>query len=379
MPEIDIISPESLLKAAMRIAESRGLGLDMWSGPELLLLPKAFWVELADAMNGSERAMAPPIQTLVSLIPLLPKPTGGERPIVLSSTWYVLWSSVRSPRASAFEVDFVKFWDDAVKGSSALRAALMRKLLDEVASFNKETILNMFWDLEKFYDTINFLRLFDLAVDANYPVWLLCYDMMYHVAPRMIRFNGWFSKTTWPMHGVLPGTPRANTFARIVLYPVLEAMHSKLPPILPSFCEHTLRLYVDDLSQCLKTPSDKLIVHASVTAARALYTTLIAAGFKVSPKSAANSNSPKQLQCVLKVLEGENVFIKNQRVVKDLGIDSAAGTMRPASTLRGRLQKAKRKTCRFGLFRRSCASSKLVAARKKSVDWQCPSNNSVWN
>ena len=44
------------------------------------------------------------------------------------------------------------FWDDAVKGSSALRAAFQRRMLDEVEATEGKASLNGYCDLEKFYD-----------------------------------------------------------------------------------------------------------------------------------------------------------------------------------------------------------------------------------
>ena len=44
-------------------------------------------------------------------------------------------------------------WDAAIAGSSALRAALLQMLRDEVAFLNEEVIAKILWDVEKFYGT----------------------------------------------------------------------------------------------------------------------------------------------------------------------------------------------------------------------------------
>eukprot|EP00974_Lingulodinium_polyedra_P059317 5712757-Lingulodinium_polyedra.AAC.1 len=58
----------------------------------------------------------------------------------------------------------VRHWDSAIRGSSALRAGLMRRLLDEVAAMDSLQSLSIFWDVEKFYDSISVVRLVQYGV-----------------------------------------------------------------------------------------------------------------------------------------------------------------------------------------------------------------------
>ena len=77
--------------------------------------------------------MTPPIQTLLTIIALLDKPDGGKRPIGLLQFIYRLWSATRRNLVTTWVDQRAGFWDDAIKGSSALRAALRRLLSDELA------------------------------------------------------------------------------------------------------------------------------------------------------------------------------------------------------------------------------------------------------
>ena len=43
----------------------------------------------------------------------------------------------------------MKFWEDAVKGSSALQAGLRRRLLDEVTVALGQDTAAIYWDIEK--------------------------------------------------------------------------------------------------------------------------------------------------------------------------------------------------------------------------------------
>ena len=53
--------------------------------------------------------------------------------MTLTTLLYVVWSSCHGEEVQEWESSFIKCLDDAVKGSSALQAALRRRWDDEVA------------------------------------------------------------------------------------------------------------------------------------------------------------------------------------------------------------------------------------------------------
>ena len=81
---------------------------------------------------------------------MLAKPKGGDRPICLVPLLVKLWESVNGDTILAWETDRIGFWDDAVKGSSVLRAAGLRRLQAETASLFGEEFCFLLWDAEKF-------------------------------------------------------------------------------------------------------------------------------------------------------------------------------------------------------------------------------------
>ena len=75
-----------------------------------------------------------PMQLLVVLIGLMPKYTGGERPIALTAMLYRLVMKLNKANITQWDAAKAEFWDTALKGSSCLRAALCRALKVEVAT-----------------------------------------------------------------------------------------------------------------------------------------------------------------------------------------------------------------------------------------------------
>eukprot|EP00974_Lingulodinium_polyedra_P000640 61159-Lingulodinium_polyedra.AAC.1 len=61
---------------------------------------------------------------------MLPKPAGGERAVVLLPVLHVAWSTAWACEVRSWDEGMARHWDSVIKGSSALRAGLMRRLLD---------------------------------------------------------------------------------------------------------------------------------------------------------------------------------------------------------------------------------------------------------
>ena len=65
--------------------------------------------------------------------PHRPPPQGGpgDRPIGITPILYALFLRTYGDIVDGWDAERMHFWEDAVKGSSALQAALKRRLFDE--------------------------------------------------------------------------------------------------------------------------------------------------------------------------------------------------------------------------------------------------------
>ncbi len=88
-----------------------------------------------------------PIQALMVCVRLMPKPAGGERPIGLTAMLYRLIMRLKKMLLAEWDEKFAGFWDDAVKGSSPLRAAILRSLRVEVAKVLGYEAIGLLWDI----------------------------------------------------------------------------------------------------------------------------------------------------------------------------------------------------------------------------------------
>ena len=90
-----------------RLRSARTIGVDNWSADELKSLSKLQVGKLTQVLNDCEVRMAPPIQTMYNPVSLLPKHEEADRPIGISSAFYLLWSRLRCGDVNPWEAGFV--------------------------------------------------------------------------------------------------------------------------------------------------------------------------------------------------------------------------------------------------------------------------------
>ena len=113
-------------------------------------------------------------------------------------------------------------WDTAIRGSSALQAAIGRALMCEVASLAGDSVVMLLWDCAHFYDSLRLLKLFRFVCATGYSKRLLLLGLQAHTAPRLFRQGDHHSDWMCDMDSVLAGCGQAVTWARMALYSDLD-------------------------------------------------------------------------------------------------------------------------------------------------------------
>ena len=174
-------------------------------------------------------------------------------------------------------------WDAAVRGSSALRAALLTAFGDEVATYSGLQVAKVLWDFEKFYDTISIDKLISKCNELRYPVKLTALGLMMHTAPRMLKAYDHYAMVGTPANGIIAGCTQSNHFARIFLYDIVRDTLSGSPfNYIRYEYWNDIRTFVDDVSQTVRSmqPITKLVQAARVLIQKAKHNHLI-----ISPKT----------------------------------------------------------------------------------------------
>jgi len=151
---LDPLDAQDVHAAIKLINSNTALGVDFLDIAWLKRLPIEACADIADILNEVEVSGAWPIQTLTNIIVLMGKPTGGVRPIALMPIIYRIWCRARRHTLIDWETHTQGHWDAAVRGNSALRAALVGAIFDETSNALRHFNATILWDMEKFMTTL---------------------------------------------------------------------------------------------------------------------------------------------------------------------------------------------------------------------------------
>ena len=185
---------------------------------------------------------------------LIPKPKGGDRPITVTSALYSLVMDVLGVQMNDWQEEQQAFWDDAIEGSSALQAALHRRLFDalhrrlfdELDGHSTKVSFTGYCDLEKFYDSTDISKLIHHALACEFPLAPMSLLLQVHLSTRVIRVNKWVSEPLLPFTSIIAGCRSSGHLARVLVYPILQHHHDMHVPT-PGFPQLHFRCFVDDL------------------------------------------------------------------------------------------------------------------------------------
>ena len=96
---------------------------------------------------------------------------------------YRLTMRLRKTMVATWDENFASFWDDAMRGSSPVRAAVLRSLRVEVSKILGFECIGILWDISAFFDRIDWAILTPLALDREFNPWLLALALKVHLGP----------------------------------------------------------------------------------------------------------------------------------------------------------------------------------------------------
>ncbi len=127
----------------------------------------------------------------------------------------------------------------------------------EIAHYIGQTFGANFWDIHKFFDTVDPIILAESASELNYPPSELRLGLQMHLAPRVLQMNGSCSSGTAVDTSILAGCSQSVPFTRAYLKkPVASTV--RIAP------ETITEVYIDDVSQTAR--GSKLLVISRLVA-----------------------------------------------------------------------------------------------------------------
>ena len=325
---------------------STALGMDWLEIQFLRDLDEADLLRLAALLNRIEHLVLWPGHLLLNIIVLMGKPGGGFRPIALMPMLYRLWAKIRKVQIQEWDIEHRGPWDAAVRGSSALRAGLLSAFGDELSSLSKEEVAAILWDMDKFYDNINIIKLLDEVYDTHYPLRVSSLGLQMHLAPRVIKAYDSFSLIpTLPTNSIIAGCTQSTYFARVLLYQLLFNVSTGNPTV-------DFRTFVDDIKQTAYGRGAAL-EQVMVEAGHELHQGLTELGNIVSVKKTTILTSKLSLsKGIAGRLRARGIYFKVASYAKDLGIGTTAGVRRITRFLDLRIRSVRNRVNRIKILNR---------------------------
>ena len=317
-------------------------GTDGWSTALLTLLGCDARQDLLRLFRRCEHEGMWPMCWMASLAKFIPKPDGGERPILLMNLFYRLWVKARGCDLVEWEAEHGSPFDRAIRGSAALRAALSRAMRMEAAVASGKEAAVVMVDCEKFYDNVSLYHLIALAREVKYPRLLLSMGVLRYLSPRFCSAQGHASGAVAIYGTIAPGCGQAVGMTRPLLHGILDWAGKADPAA-------TLEAFVDDLVLVVVTPSVTRVAGATVRMGRTLWEKLGAIGCVVSKAKSQVVCSSKAMQGELQRHMGADRWqVKVHTAAKDLGVDMAAGRKRVVvRVVRARLSALQRRVVKI--------------------------------
>ena len=183
------------------------------------------------------------------VISLIPKATGGTRPIGLFSGLYRLWTRVRKVEATEWERENSRSYFAARGGNGALDTVWQQAFRAERNTGKGGSSAAVLVDLKSFYDHFHYGILKHRADEGGFPKKITNLALKAYEAGRRIMQEGLVADPIFTGRGVVAGCGFATTWVKIYCKGPLDAFQKRHPFV-------RLDTYVDDFTLSVDADTD---------------------------------------------------------------------------------------------------------------------------
>jgi hypothetical protein len=343
----------ALQRAALTFPAGTGVGADNFAPRAVARLSAVARSSLAAILMATEKLGQWGNAMHCTLIVLLPKTTGGLRPIGLQPLENRLWCRVRQEVARGWEAAHALPCLFGAKGMGAQRAAWLAAFKAEAAAYGGEQHVMAMLDLKKAFEMVDHGKLLEAARRLSYDSTVLRLSLQAYKMRRAVGTDGVYAAPVYATRGITAGSGFATTELRILLLEVVREVLAKWGDSVD------LMLYVDDLT-VTATGSPKeaarrcsAVVHLVMDRFRELGMVINA------DKSVVTATSPAVAATAARQLRSR---VKPRKAAKLLGTTTTAGRTRTTKLQQARIAAFKRRKHRYHALRRSGVDTAAMVA-----------------
>ena len=207
------------------------------------------------------------------------------------------------------------------------------------------TALTPFLDLEKFYDSIDNVKVIQQAFQLKWNPAVLHMSLLVHMAPRVLRIGDLWGECISPCNSILQGCGSSNSWDRALLYNLVQDLHSLFPV--------QIGQQVDDINHHSEGTFFQAL-HWSVEATCMLDRSLTSLGLTISHnKSMVAASHPHLLRAVRRELLEQGISFEGTHSVRDVGLDASAGHKRSVKIQNKREQKCRKRNAHIKVIQKA--------------------------
>ncbi len=240
--ELPPITVARLREAAATFSRRTTTTYDGFHPRQLAVLSDESLATLSLLYAAVEAGAMWPRQVALIVASLLPKASGGHRPIGIAPAVYRLWSKARRAEADEWEARHPRAFFSACRGNGPVDTMWRLAARQEARCAEGEVAATISEDVQSFFETVDRARLVTEARALGFPIPVLKAALAAYSAARVVTMNGRISREVYPEVGVVAGCSLAMALTKLYCIRAFDEVTEQIPPAVK------LDTFVDDLT-----------------------------------------------------------------------------------------------------------------------------------
>ena len=214
--------------------------------------------------------------------------------------------------------------------------------------------MTLLWDMEKFFDSINIKKLFDLAEGLNFPMKQLLLSITVHQAPRLLKLGSALSEPIVRLgRSILAGCKRSTQMAAVYTLNMVKQLSD-------AHRNSKLYIHVDDISNLIKANSEAGLIREAIKYAKDFARHARGLLLTISDKTTAvpDSNATRKFASMAQRL---NIPMKVAKEGVDIGVDTSSASRRTTKKQKARITQTRHRATRVALLARKTTRVRRLA------------------
>ena len=324
---LEPITLDKFRRVARSFKAKTGVGLDEITPNQFAWLSDELIGAMLRLYGEIEKQAVWPQQLSTALIHLIPKDTGGRRPIGIIASFVRIWMKCRKEEVRQWKETEDCEYDWMAPGKGAEKAVWAQSVREEAVRQRKGHSAAVLLDLAKAFERVPLQEVWRRGLERGFPKRILALGLEVCAFGRRLKYRGAVSEEVFSLTALLAGMGLASDMLYLVLSEPVEEMITRFPSV--GAC-----LVADDIKLTVEGKDPEQVAKETVKATDFLIDRLEGRmGMKVSRddghlkgKTVALASTPLVARSLCGRMKKKGINL--QRKVKNLGVDFAAGGVR---------------------------------------------------